>query len=236
MPPSVVLVTGVSRFLGGHLAARLAATPDGKTYHLDWLFLLEAAAGVAFGERAADLARSHGSDFGSMPSPLLWARGTWEARRGSPHAADTIAAILAARAETGTRPRNRLFADAVRAQALLARGDTSAARARLAALKPSAGVEEIAWSLWEPLGIERLTLAEIALARGEHAEALRLASLLDAPAPFVYLIFRPASLQLRLQAARGLKRQDLVQAYESRMSAMGYRVERHPEDRVLELN
>ena len=28
MPPSVVLVTGVSRFLGGHLAARLAANPD----------------------------------------------------------------------------------------------------------------------------------------------------------------------------------------------------------------
>ena len=28
MTPSVVLVTGVSRFLGGHLAARLAANPD----------------------------------------------------------------------------------------------------------------------------------------------------------------------------------------------------------------
>lgn len=28
MPPSVVLVTGVSQFLGGHLAARLAADPD----------------------------------------------------------------------------------------------------------------------------------------------------------------------------------------------------------------
>jgi UDP-glucose 4-epimerase len=28
VPPSVVLVTGVSRFLGGHLAARLAANPD----------------------------------------------------------------------------------------------------------------------------------------------------------------------------------------------------------------
>ena len=28
MPPSVVLVTGVSRFLGGHLAARLAQNPD----------------------------------------------------------------------------------------------------------------------------------------------------------------------------------------------------------------
>lgn len=28
MPPSVVLVTGVSRFLGGHLAARLAANPE----------------------------------------------------------------------------------------------------------------------------------------------------------------------------------------------------------------
>ncbi|HEX2220528.1 MAG TPA: serine/threonine-protein kinase [Gemmatimonadales bacterium] len=220
----------------GEEAARLAATPDGKAYHLDWLFLLEAAAGLAFSERAADLARAHGSEFDSMPSPLLWARGTWEARRGSRSAADAIAAILEARADTGDRRRDRLFADAVRAQALLARGDTSAGRAGLAAMKPSAGVQEIAWSLWEPLGIERLTLAEIALARGEHGEALRLASLLDAPAPFVYLIFRPVSLQIRLQAARGLKREDLVQAYEARMSAMGYRVEPNSEDRTLELN
>ena len=217
-------------------AARLTATSDGKTYHLDWLFLLESAAGLAFSDRAADLARMHGSDFGSMPSPLLWARGTWEARRGSPSVADTIAAILEARAEAGDRRRDRLFAEAVRAQALLARGDTLEGRARLAAMKPSAGVQEIAWSLWEPLGIERLTLAEIALARGEHAEALRLASLLDAPAPFVYLIYRPVSLQIRLQAARGLKRMDLVQAYETRMSAMGYRVEPNSEDRTLELN
>ena len=129
-----------------------------------------------------------------------------------------------------------LFARAVRAHALVARGDTTAGRAMLAALQPSGDVAEIAWSLWEPLGLERLAVAEIALARGEHAEAIRLASLLDAPAPFVYLLYRPVSLQLRLQAARELGRTDLVRAYEARMAALGYRVERQSEDGTLELN
>jgi hypothetical protein len=215
-------------------AGALAATEDGKRFELGWLFLLEAAAGVAFGRDAADLARAQGSDFVRMPSPLLWARGTWEARRGDPGAAAAIASILAGRANVSGRHMDRLFADVVGAHAALAAGDTSAGWKRLSVLEPAADVQDIAWSLWEPLGLERLTLAEIAYARKDYAEAIRVASLLDSPAPFAYLIYRRMSLQLRLEASRKLNRADLVRIYEARLSALGHPRVEEADDRSLE--
>jgi tRNA A-37 threonylcarbamoyl transferase component Bud32 len=217
-------------------AKALAATEDGRRFRLDWLFLLEAAAGVAYGQEAAALARAEGGDFGTMPSPLLWARGTWEARRGDPRAAAAIASALAGRADSSGLRTDRLFADAVGAQAALAAGDTLAAQARLTALEPAADIQTIAWSLWEPLGLERLTLAEIAYARMDYAGAIRLATLLDSPAPFAYLIYRPLSLQLRIEAARKLNRADLVRTYEARLSALGHPSVPGAGDRSLELN
>jgi hypothetical protein len=106
---------------------------------------------------------------------------------------------------------------------------------RLAALRPAAVLEDLAWSLWEPLGLERLTLAEIAYARGDYLETIRLATLLDSPAPLAYTFYRPMSLQLRLQAARALDRADLVRIYEARLSALGQPQVREADDRSLEL-
>ena len=207
---------------GLHGAVReLAATEEGKRFHLNWLFLLEAAAGIGFAPEAAELARAQGSGFHAMSSPLLWGRGTWEARRGDPKAAAAIASILDSRADSNGLRRDRLFADVVAAHASLAAGDTAAAQARLAALKPGGNLPEITWSLWEPLGFERLTLAEILLAQRNYPEVIRVASLLDSPAPFVYLLYRPRSLQLRLAAARELGDRDLMRMYEARLSALG---------------
>ena len=221
---------------GEYRAAKaLAATEDGRQFRLDRLFLLEAAAGIAYGAEAADLARAQGSDFGAMSSPLLWARGIWEARRGAPAAAAVIASLLASRADSTGQRTDRLFADVVAAHAALAAGDTAVAVERLAALRPAAVLEDLAWSLWEPLGLERLTLAEIAYARGDYREAIRLATLLDSPAPLAYIFYRPMSLQLRLQAARALDRADLVRIYEARLSALGQPEVREADDRSLEL-
>jgi hypothetical protein len=129
---------------------------------------------------------------------------------------------------------DRLFADVVGAHAALAAGDTSAGWKRLSVLEPAADVQDIAWSLWEPLGLERLTLAEIAYARKDYAEAIRVASLLDSPAPFAYLIYRRMSLQLRLEASRKLNRADLVRIYEARLSALGHPRVEEADDRSLE--
>jgi hypothetical protein len=213
---------------------RLAATEEGKRFHLDWLFLLEAAAGIGFGPEAAELARAQGSDFQAMSSPLLWGRGTWEARRGDPEAAAAIASILDSRADSNGLRRDRLLADVVAAHASLATGDTTRAQGRLAALEPVGNLKEITWSLWDPLGFERLTLAEILLAQRNYPEAIRVASLLDAPAPIVYLLYRPRSLQLRLAAARELGDRDLIRMYEARLSALGQPRIREADDRRSE--
>jgi hypothetical protein len=169
-----------------------------------------------------------------MSSPLLWGRGTWEARRGDPKAAAAIASILDSRADSNGVRRDRLFADVVAAHASLAAGDTATALARLAALEPAGNLQEIAWSLWDPLAFERLTLAEIFLAQRNYAEAIRVASLLDSPAPFVYLLYGRSSLQLRLNAARKLEERDLIRMYEARLSALGQPGVREADERRSE--
>jgi hypothetical protein len=202
-------------------AGALAETEEGRRRRFGQIFLIEAAAGIAFYREAAELARAQGSDFPSMSSAVLWGRGLWEARRGDPKAASAIGSILGARADSSGLHHERLFADVVAAHALLAASDTVGARARLAALEPAANFQDITWSLWESLGFERLTLAEIALAQRDYSEAIRAASLLDSPAPITYLVYRPRSLQIRLAAARALKRDDLVRMYQARLSTLG---------------
>ena len=202
-------------------AAGLTETEEGTRFHLEQIFLLEAASGIAFDLEAADLARAQGREFSPMSSAQLWVRGIWEARRGDPGAAAGIASMLGARADSSGQRQDRLFAEIVAAHASLASGDTATARQRLSALEPAGDFSQIAWSLWEPLGLERVTLAEIALAQGDYAEAIRSASLLDSPAPFIYLLFRPRSLRIRLEAARALRRGDLARTYEARLSALG---------------
>jgi hypothetical protein len=217
-------------------AGRLAQTPDGRRYNLDLLFLVDAAAGIAFEPEAAAVARSQGTDFRAMSSPILWARGAWEARRGAPAAAAEIASILAARADSSATHEDSLFARIVGAHASLAAGDTAKARGQLAALVPTANVEGLAWSLWEPLGLERLALAEIHMAERRYEEAIRTASTLDAPEPFSYLLYRPVSLELRLRAARALRRGDLVRAYQARLASLGRQRAPDSDAGNLELN
>ena len=216
-------------------AGKLADTPEGKRFRFDMIFLVDAAGGLGFAPEAASFARGQGSDFGAMASPVLWARGTWEARRGDPAAAAAIAAVLAARADSSHTHVDSLFARVVAAHATLAAGDTAAAQAQLVALVPTAGLEGLAWSLWEPLGLERLTLAELLLAQGKYQEAIAAASYLDAPAPFSYLLYRPASLELRLRAARALRNGGLVREYRDRIAALGRPESHDPDDRDLEL-
>ncbi len=216
-------------------ARRLAESAEGKRFYLEMLFLVDAAAGIAFQPEAAALARSQGTDYRGMSSPLLWARGTWEARRGDETAAQEIASILAGRAAAGGTHEDSLFARVAAAHVSLAKGDTADAERRFSALVPAANLETLAWSLWEPLGLERLVLAEVYLAEGRYAEAIRTAAALDAPRPFSYLLYRPASLELRLRAARALGRGDLVRTYEAQLAALGRHEARDADQDNLEL-
>jgi hypothetical protein len=88
-------------------------------------------------------------------------------------------------------------------------------------LVPTTGRAALTWSPWESLGGERMLLAELRLARGEFAEAMRLARNFDAPAPIPYLIYLPASLTLRLRAARSLGDAGEVRQVRARLVALG---------------
>jgi Tfp pilus assembly protein PilF len=142
----------------------------------------------------------------------------WHAHRGPLADARRIAAILAARADSSGQSRDSLFARIVAAHVALGGGDTTQARDRLEALLPRADPDELAWSLWSPLGLERLLLARILLAQRDFEGALRVASVFDSAQPIAYVRDLPASLQLRLRAAQALGRQDLVTHYRARLA------------------
>jgi hypothetical protein len=79
----------------------------------------------------------------------------------------------------------------------------------------------MAWGLWESLGSERLLLAELLMARGEYALALRIADGFDHPQPAIYLVYLPASLALRARAGERLGRPRLAEEFGHRLLALG---------------
>jgi hypothetical protein len=85
----------------------------------------------------------------------------------------------------------------------LARGDSSNAARTLGALRANVPSALLEWGLVEPLPVERLLLARLALARKDFAEADRIASVFSHPAPVAYLPFLPAARGVKRQATRG---------------------------------
>ena len=200
-----------------HEARDLASSPDGRRSYQNWLYLSDAVSGVGFEAEAAAVASAQGNDFDAMSSTLLWLRGIWHAHRGQLADASRIADLLSGRADSTGQSRDSLFARIVAAHLALGRGDTVEARERLEALLPRASAEELAWSLWSPLGLERLLLARVLLAQQDFEGVLRVASVFDSSQPIAYVRDVPASLQLRLRAAQSLGRRELVTRYRARL-------------------
>ena len=92
----------------------------------------------------------------------------------------------------------------------LARGDSTDAARRFGALRVNVPSDLLEWGLVEPLPIERLRLARLALARRDFAEANRIAAVFDHPAPVGFLPFIPAAREVRRRAAQGLGPADLA--------------------------
>ena len=155
-------------------------------------------------------------------SPIrLWFLGVWDVHSGRVDEARTIRDTLTARAaETGGRGTN-LIAQSLSAHVALADGDTTSAIQQLFDLAPSAPRGELIYP-WESLGLERLLLARLLLATGRAAEAGTVAATFDSPGAvnLVYPLFLPSSLEVRLDAARVLNNQVLVEEIEARLSAL----------------
>ena len=191
------------------------------------LYLLAAPLEPKFAARARDIARRDELEFGRnyarCPYPMrLYELGVWEAHTGRPEITWAIADDLDRRAGKSGSRADSLLARAMRADAILARGDTAEAAARLtAALSEGMEGDELLWNEALPRGTERLALARILLARREYRRAIEVADVFDAAWPSIYLLYLPASLQLRGQAAAALGDMGLASLYRNRLAQLG---------------
>jgi len=194
------------------------------TYRGD-LYLLNATAGRAFLSEAETFARSQMARFRREPSSVssvdLWFLGGWEAHSGRGMVAAEIAESIATRNTRAGSRRDSLFVASLTARVALAQGDSVGALQQLRALVPtSEDWTALAWNPWEALGGERLLLAQLLFARGEALAALQVASNFDHPSPVTYLPYLPASLELRIAAAKRLGDEKLVRRLHRRQEML----------------
>lgn len=175
------------------------------------LFMYAASVLPAFADLARPVAERDSARFGADMSGCAsnercWMLGVYFGSMGQSVRASTVARVLASRVATDTTGEAAIYADAARAHALLAAGDSAGARDALRALlrRPFAPGGLLTWNPIGAYGAERLLLAQLLLAHGEAAEARTVAASLDAAAPTVFPLFLRASLELRVRAAQAL--------------------------------
>jgi DNA-binding SARP family transcriptional activator/tetratricopeptide (TPR) repeat protein len=188
-----------------------------------YLYILDLAAGADVEARAVAAGES------LRPAPVdyepagldLWFLGLLATARGDTARASAMADSLAALAARRGERVDRVMAASMEARVALLRGDTARALSLLQALKPTARPADV-WTPWESLAGERMALAELLYAAGRYEEAIRVASTLDAPArPAADLIQLPASLALRLRAARRIGDAGLERRARDRLRTLG---------------
>ena len=187
------------------------------------LFVVDAAAGAPLEKRAEEVIASLAGDYPEMSSRRLWYHGIWESHRGDLGRVKAIAQALDNTARQSKEPDDRMRADAMAARASLLGGDTAGAINALRRLRPAAPSTSLMWSEWQTLAGERFMLAELLLRGGLAAEALEVAEGFDHPQPIMHLLYLPASLALRMEAARTLGDRAAMLRYRDRLLALGRR-------------
>jgi hypothetical protein len=186
-------------------------------------YVLDALAGAPTTQQAAETVEAYREQCrsGTCASINMWLLGSWEAHTGRAEEVRTVADSLATRAaRTGDRV-DHLLAQSLMARAALAGGDTATALEALSSLVPTKPIGQ-AWYPWETLAYEQMALAELMYTRQRYTQALRIAANLDAPARRpVDLMYLPASLSLRMRAARALGDNRLAERCATRLAALG---------------
>jgi hypothetical protein len=184
------------------------------------LYFLDVLAGAPLEAKARatdSLWRSRfGERYEGVSPQTRWLVGAWHAHRGD----TTRLRLLHAGMLADTLAAGLPFEPALRGHLALALGDTARAIANFAALRVEPQPEVLEWGLVEALAIERMVLARLALARREFREAHRYAAVFDHQAPVAFLPFVPATLEIRIAAARALGRPDLAERYRSRLDRL----------------
>ena len=199
----------------------LLASDDAAQFGGKYFYILDAAVDTTFQRDAEAVARAQGSGYTDLSPTTLWLLGIWEFHRGNATALHAIAAALAAKADRLQLRRDRLFERIVEAYQVIADRDTVEAIRKLRALIPNATRGELAWSMWESLGPERLILAQMLFKRGEFGILAGRFCPGRAAAVIGLLLYLPGSLALRARAARMMNDQIAVQEYRTRLAAFG---------------
>lgn len=79
---------------------------------------------------------------------------------------------------------------------------------------------EIAWDFAAPRGMERMIYSRLLLARRDYRAALDVANVFDAAWPSVYLLYVPASLELRAEIAGAMANRQLAGQFRDRFDAL----------------
>jgi hypothetical protein len=181
------------------------------------LYLVLAAAGAPFEDRAAAIVERFASSEQTIGSPSLWALGLWAAKRGDEGRLREYVDTLSHRASTRL---DSVVWHALRPHLLVLQGDTTQAIEELTRLTPNASPADLEWQPWEGLGSEKILLAQLLLSRREYERALAVAAQFDSPQPVIYGVYLPASLSLRARAADGLGRTAAARIFRARLQAL----------------
>jgi hypothetical protein len=170
---------------------------------------------------AADL-KSFGPGYRGAPtSARLWQLGVLEALEGHTDVSQGVMRTLAERAKSsGKRADLRLVQSMGAFNALAMRDTVTAMKMFESVLAMPVPADEVVWDFAGPRGLERLTLARLLMARGDYRKAIDVANVFDAAWPSLYLLYAPASLQLRVDAATALSDDGLASRFRSRLAAM----------------
>jgi len=184
------------------------------------LFVVDAVAGAGMAAEAAKIIQDLAGEYRGMSSARLWYLGIWAFHQNEAERLDTIVRTMVENGKRGRDPDSLLTAVLLPRLALL-QGDSAGAEYRLAHLRTTASRVDLGWGLWESLASERLLLADLLMARGRYAEALRVADGFDQAQSAIYLLYLPQSLALRARAAANLGRQELAREFRQRLLALG---------------
>jgi eukaryotic-like serine/threonine-protein kinase len=195
------------------------------------MFLLDAPLYPVLEARAATAAESYqrgcGPRYAECPnSYLVWQLAVWQAHAGERALSAATARELQRRADTATAPDFArslgILARSAAAHAALARADTADAFAQFEAVlrEPVPSDDRISWNIALPRAPDRLLFARLLAARREYRRAIAVADVFDSPSPAVYLLYVPASLRLRADAAAALGDRSLADAYRARLVAL----------------
>ncbi len=152
---------------------------------------------------------------------LQWLFGIWHAQLGDTAMVRVIQARLDSAPPAIGALDPRFYAQALSAHLALGMRDTSGAIERFRQLASRASFDDLEWEWGLPLAVERIRLAEIYLARGQHREAHDVATIFDHPGPIAHLVFLPRSLAIRYRAATALGRRDAAIGYRKRLTELG---------------